>query len=497
MNEELFEKLLKAEFMTFNIKELSKEEIMDKSIFERLLAIEDEIEREKMIIQLEERAKKINCLSNFKNILKAYRKKFNIENKQYKKTEQLKHNEVAEILLKENSIAIYNNDLYIYIDGMYKDDKKYIERKIIEKTPEANSHFRDEVYKYLQLKNNIYVSLDKENGVINFKNGLFNIKEKKLYKHTPEIFSINQLNVNLNKNAKKIQAVEDFLDKISSYKQERKKTLLEMIGYCMTTSVKLQKAFILYGETARNGKSTLITIITALIGKENTGNISLYDINNNRFAVAGIKGKLLNAGAEMTEEYLKDISRLKMCITGDNIEIEEKFKQRETISPYAKFIFNANTLPAVADKTNGFYRRLQIIPLEKSFTDEESKNFDINELLNQNALEYLAKIALDAYISMNGQFSNHIESDLEVNKYMVSANSILSFVNDKEYISSLINDINGPPFAKKVYEKYEKYCADNKWKPIGKNNFYKEIEKSEIIKVKEWNHQKIYIFKNI
>lgn len=478
-----------SEIIPFDIKTLSKEEIADKNIFNYLLTIEDEFERQKIIAEIEERAKEINCSYIFKNLLKIYKQKI----KQFNKAEPLQHNEVAEMLLKENSFAIYENNLYIYVNGVYIMDKKSIERKIISLAPNASSHFRDEIYKYLELKDNINMTLDKESEIINFKNGLYNIKDKKLYEHTSDFFSINQIKTKFNEKAKAVKEVDDFLNKISTYNQKRKQTILEMIGYCMTTSIKFQKAFILYGETARNGKSTLITVITKLIGIENIGNVSFQDMNNNRFAGFGIKGKILNVGSEMTEEYLKDVSIFKMWISGDNLEVERKFKDRQTIYPYAKFIFNANTLPRVADKTNAFYRRLHIIPFETVFTDEDSKQFDINKILTDEALEYLARISLEAYISMNGIFSNYEESNKEVIKYKVGSNSVLSFVNDKEYIEALYKNEKISP-ATNVYKCYKTYCSENKLNPIGRNKFYEEIEKSKLITVKSINHQKNYIF---
>lgn len=494
MNEELFNLLQEADFMPFDIKYLSKEEIIDKEIFDCIFAIEDEFYREKIIMQLEEKARKENCIQNVKNILKQYRKKFNSENKQLLKKEQLKHNEVAEMLLKENSIHIFDNDLYIYINGVYTEDKKCIERKIIQIVPDANSKFRNEVYLNLLLEAESNM-IDKESGIINFKNGLFNVKEKKLEEHRAEFFSINQISVNYNENAKKVEAVEKFLDKISTYNRLRKKTILEMIGYCMTTSVKQQKAFILYGEQASNGKSTLCNIIIALIGRKNIANVSFKDMNKHKFASCGVKGKLLNIGAEMTEDYLEDVSNIKMFITGDYLEIEEKHKAKQSISPYAKFIFNANTLPCVADKTNGFYRRLQIIPLETSFTDEEAKKFDINEILAEEALEYLAKISLDAYLAMNDKFSNYEESEREVNKYKMASNSVLGFVGDKENLNSFYD--NKLHMGNKVYRCYKDYCEDNQLKSIGLQKFYREIEKSGTVIEKKLNNQKAYIFRNI
>lgn len=72
---------------------------------------------------------------------------------------------------------------------------------------------------------------------------------------------MNQININLNIDPIKISAVDNFLDRITCGNNERKNAILEMIGYSMTSSVKMQKAFVLYGKTAGNGKSTLLEII--------------------------------------------------------------------------------------------------------------------------------------------------------------------------------------------------------------------------------------------
>lgn len=486
MNEELFRELEEAEYMPFDIETLSKDELIDKMVFDYLLTIDDKFKREKVILKLEERAKKEKCLSSFKTLLKEYIKKESIV------TEKLKHNDVAKKLLKENSIVLYQDTLYIYVNGVYTDDTRVFERKIIDIIPDANSFFRKEVCKNLVLEAKTAM-IDKESGILNFKNGLYSIEDKKLYPHTPSFFSINQINTNFNENAKTVQAVDTFLDKISTNKPKRRQSILEMIGYCMTPSVKLQKAFVLYGETARNGKSTLANLITELIGRGNTSNISFKEINTNRFAASKIKGKLLNIGSEMNDDYIGDVSILKMLITGDYLEVEEKFKAKETLSPYAKFIFNANVLPHVADKTNGFYRRLQIIPLETSFTEEDSKKFNFKELISEKALEYLAKISVEAYLSMGEYFSNEEESAKEVNKYKRASNSVLSFATNKEAIYSLCSKIKTHK-AVDVYEKYKDYCQENQFKSVGRSKFYEEIEKSKILRVGERNHQKTYTF---
>lgn len=496
MNEELEQKLLE-ENPPYNLNELNEESIFDDNIFNWLITIKSVGEKQKQKRKLIKKATELGVKTDFCEFLKQCERKFAKEEKQQIKQNMLmkqSHNEIGDKLLQDNNMYIFENDICIYENGVYKKNEKDIERKVIELVPDSTIHFRNEVYQYLLLKAE-EKEFDRENGIINFKNGLFSVKERKMYNHSPKYFSTNQINTNFNLTAPKVQAVDDILDKLSCGKYERKQTILEMIGYSMTTSIKLQKAFILYGNKARNGKSTLIDIIVHLLGDDNVGTVSFKDMNQNRFAGSGIKNKLLNSGSEMTDEYIEDVEIFKKYVTGDYLEIEEKFKPRQKIRPYAKFIFSANELPRVADKTDGFYRRLQIIPLEYSFTDKDRKSFDFNKLISKEALEYLAKISLEAYLNMGENFSNHEENEIEIAKYKVGANSILTFINDEEYITSLIEKTSTSRFANEIYNLYKQYCADNQYRAIGRNKFYKEIEKSELISaIGKSNNQKTYIF---
>lgn len=476
------------------IEKLNEETIFDDNIFYWLIAIESIGERQKQKRELIKKADELGVKKDFSEFLKQCEKDFKKENKQKSILSKQSHNEIGDTLLQNNNMYIFENDICIYENGVYKKNEKDISKKVIELVPDSTIRFRNEVYQYLLLKAE-EKQFDRENGIINFKNGLFSIKERKIYNHSPKYFSTNQINTNLNLKAEKVQAIDDVLDKISCGLYERKQTILEMIGYSMTTSVKLQKAFILYGNKARNGKSTLIDIIVHLLGDDNVGTTSFKDMNQNKFAGAGIKNKLLNSGSEMTDEYIEDVEIFKKYVTGDYLEIEEKFKPRQKIRPYAKFIFSANELPRVADKTDGFYRRLQIIPLEYSFTDKDRKNFDFNKLISKEALEYLAKISLEAYLNIGDNFSNYKENEIEIAKYKIGANSILTFINDEEYIYSIINKTSKLRNASEIYYLYRQYCTENQYKAVGMKKFYKEIEKSGLIEyVGDCNHQKTYTF---
>lgn len=481
--------------MEEEFENLTKEEILNREVIETIFMIPDVGMRERMLVKLETRARKLKIAPNFRRLYKeiydenkSKQKEITISSKN-----KVTHDEVAKILLENNNLAVFENEVCIYENGVYKRNEEALYRKIIEILPTANTYFRKEVYNYLLLiVPKKYIN--KESGIINFKNGLFNINTKEFKEHTPEFFSINQLNVDLNLTVEPVEAIDNVLNKLSCNIQKRKQAILEMIGYSMTTSVKLQKAFVLYGKTAGNGKSTLINIISEMMGKSNIGYVTLDDLSNNKFASSGIKGKLLDVGSEMTKEYLKDVSAFKQWITGDELEVEEKFKAKQTINPYAKFIFNANELPKVADKTNGFYRRLHIIPFEAKFTKEDNRNFEFSELITPQALEYLTKISLEAYINMKLDFSNYEESNSEIEQYKIENNNVLTFLNDMEYMKTFLSSGNCIKRKTEVYAAYKDYCKENEFKAMGKKSFYSEISKSKLLEESIYNGYGIYKF---
>ena len=195
MNNLLLSKLKEANFIPFEIENLSMEDLLNENTFDYLLTIDNETKRLDIINKLKMRAKKLECLPKLQ-------KKLAFLDINTDKSEKLSHNEVADKLLDENNIVIYDNRLYIYENGVYTEDKKIVEKKIINIIPKASSFFRNEVYKNLELKatNKIF---DKESEIINFKNGLYNLKSKQLYAHTPEFFSMNQVDVNYIANPQK------------------------------------------------------------------------------------------------------------------------------------------------------------------------------------------------------------------------------------------------------------------------------------------------------
>lgn len=429
-------------------------------------------------------------------LYKVFKNELEIEHIEYQETKQekkLTHDVIAKRLLEENKIRVYENTLYIYDNGVYKRNEKNLQRKIIEIYSKATIKMQKEVIAYL-LTIAPEVEL-KSNNIINFKNKLFDLETNQIIEHSPNYFTINQINAYANKKVRRVPSVDNFLDRITCNNVERKKTILEMIGYSMTSSIEHQKAFVLYGKTAGNGKSTLLEIIEKLIGKENISHVTLQDFVGNRFSISEVKGKLVNIVSEMTKEFLKDSSVFKQMVTGDTITVEEKFKDRYTIKPYAKHIFTANELPKVADTSNGYFRRLFIIPFEAVFTEEEKRKFNFNELIAQEAIDYLAAISLNEYVKVRktNRFSNEKESSNIIETYKLDSNTVLAYLYDKDRISSLLR--NGRVKRRnEVFPDYVNYCKECGYIHKGRNKFYEEVEATGLVEKGVYNGYQTYIF---
>ena len=430
------------------------------------------------------------------NYYKVFKNELEIEQIEYqeiKESDKPSHDIIARRLLQENEIRVFEDTLYIYEDGVYRRNEKSINRKIIEIYPKATTRMQKEVKSYLMTMAP-EVQLKYEN-LINFKNGLYDLNNNTLMPHSPYYFTINQINANINWDPERIGAVDRFLDKISCGNIGRKKAILQMIGYSMTSSVEMQKAFVLYGKTAGNGKSTLLEIIERMIGSENVSHVTLQDFVSNRFSVSEIKGKLVNMVSEMTKEFLKDSSVFKQIVTGDTTTVEEKFKDRHTIKPYAKHIFTANELPKVADTSNGYFRRLFIIPFEAVLTDLEKINFNFKELITEQALNYLAAIALQEYIIARREhaFINEEESKNIIETYKMDSNTVIAYLYDKDRMRCLLRS-GRVRKRNEVFADYINYCKDSGYIHKGRNKFYEEVEATGLVQKGVYNGYDTYIF---
>src|SRR5690606_7857354 len=79
---------------------------------------------------------------------------------------------------------------------------------------------------------------------------------------------------------------------------------------------------------------------------------------------------------------LVDDATIKALIAGDTMQVRQIRQEPFELHPTAKLWWAMNELPAVADTSEGFWRRMRVVPFNRSFTEDE-RILDLKEKLDQ------------------------------------------------------------------------------------------------------------------
>lgn len=377
----------------------------------------------------------------------------------------------ATFLKNNNHIIKINGQLHVYRDGIYEPGSEAIEKEMIKHIPSLNRAKRQEVISYLELlvKDETNISNAR---YIAFKNGVFNIETSELNDFSPEYIITNKIQANYNADAYH-ELTDKTLNKLACNDEDIRALLEEVIGYCFYRRNELRKAFILTGGK-RNGKSTFLDLINCLLGKSNISNLDLKELGD-RFKTAELFGKLANVGDDIGDEFIPNPAVFKKLVSGNPVNVERKGTNPFDFSNYAKFLFSANNIPRIKDKSGAVIDRLIIIPFDAVFSQDDP-DFDPYikyKLLNDEAMEYLVQIGIKGLgrILTNRAFTKSEKIERSIKEYEESNNPTLLFFNE---ITE--DDIINEP-SKDVYKKYQEFCFANGFNPISNIEFSRQTNK--------------------
>lgn len=376
---------------------------------------------------------------------------------------------IAHKIISDNTLIFSGGSFFSYKNGVYKAvaTEELKKQVIIFIGDSITRHKINEIIEFIQ--SFAYVPADEINSsdLINLKDGLFDFNNKSLTDHTPAIKSTTQINACYSPNATCILWLKS-LNEIFLGDAESISLLQEFFGLCLTKITKFDKALILVGDGA-NGKSVVVYILGKLLGKDNYSAIPIEKLNNTHY-LAGLFGKLANISIETPTNIEIYDSVFKAIVTGDEIQADHKFGKPFKFSPFCKLVIALNTLPRVADKTDGYFRRLLILRFPRQFSEKEQDKalkFKLEEELDGIlfwALEGLKRLLV------RGDFIRPKTMEEEILEYRIMNNSVLSFVQEECLISP------EQEISKSVlYGAYQQWCGFNGLRPVSKKKVSQEI----------------------
>lgn len=398
----------------------------------------------------------------------------------------------ATFLKNNQHIIKINNQLHLYRNGIYISGESEIENAMIQHIPQLNRAKRTEVLAYLNIliRDN---TQPEDANLIAFENGLYNILDDSFIPFTPEHIITNKIMWKYNPDAYS-KVADDTLNRLSCNDPQVRALLEEAIGYCFYRRNELGRAFILIGDKS-NGKSTFLSMVQNLLGEQNIASLDLKELGD-RFKTAELFGKLANIGDDIGDEFIANASIFRKLVTGDRVSAERKGRDPFEFNNYSKFLFSANNIPRIKDKTGAVQRRLVIIPFDATFS-ADSPDFDPYikyKLKSAECMEYLIRLGLDGLkrVMTNRKFTVSTRVQKEMDEYEENNNPILGFFRECEDEDFQIE--NEP--TNKVYKRYQEYCLANSLQPMSNIEFSKQVNRILHFKVvdKTMKNKKYRIF---
>ncbi|MDN3436502.1 phage/plasmid primase, P4 family [Planococcus sp. APC 3900] len=300
--------------------------------------------------------------------------------------------------------------------------------------------WENEYFTAVKREMHIIESLNPHPQFINLRNGMLDLNSLKLRKHSSRYYSTIQLNIEYDPEAKCPQ-FRAFLHEIFEKDRELIKLIQEVMGYCFLQEIKLQNAFIFLG-SGSNGKSVLADVIRHLIGPENVSSVSLSGLNS-KFGMQDLPGKLVNISTENELDKKFNTQNFKALTGDDAVNVEKKYQDSYNTKLFAKIIILLNRMIESNDHSEGYYRRLVIIPFNKSYravgigetripgVDYMDKNLKEKLLQELDGILNFALIGLHRLIKNDFNMTRSKASEKALYDYKVKQNPVIEFLSQK------------------------------------------------------------------
>lgn len=397
---------------------------------------------------------------------------------------------LADELMTEFSFIYAGEQMYIYIDGVYRPIGNDFIMKICRERlkDEARISHVNEVIAHIRDMNRVGSELLNPNkDLINLNNGMFDWQTGELIDHDKGCLSTIRIPVSYNARSQ-INAIGDFFKAVVD--PECLDLVAEMFGYCTIPDTSFHKAFMLTG-SGSNGKSTLLSLMECFIGTDNTAKVPLQEICDNRFKRAEIYGKLVNIFADLDDKGLQSTSYFKTIVSGDAIDAERKNRDPFFFRPYSRLLYSANEIPKSPDRSFAYYRRWCIIPFSNTFTPgvNEDKNI-IEKITPEHELSGLLNFAINGLKRLHNQqvFTEPEPVKQALSEYMKANDTVEAFISDccdlgLEYSIE----------RQKFYNAYSQYCTKEDYESVTRNLFYNKVRGKPGIREHRTPEERLFI----
>jgi putative DNA primase/helicase len=304
--------------------------------------------------------------------------------------------------------------------------------------------------------------------LINLKNGMFNPSTRKLAPHSHIYMSTRQLPVVYEPSARSPQSiVRSFLDRIMTL--ENSAILCEFLGSALLPELRHKKFLIIQG-APDCGKSKLARLIQYVFGFDNTSNMSLQRLTQDRLAAYRLQKSLINIYPDLTADEFYGPA-MKVFTGGDSIYVRgpQQFGHDRVLKTL--YIFCCNEIPRAKYFDEALKQRVLILPCRESIPEHERDPDILAKLTTQESLSTMFSFILDGhdYFTRHG-FSDSRTSQQALQDYSEYTDDVLAFIKACQ---------RGPRWSSthtELYSAYAQWCVTGGFKPLPRHDFFRRFD---------------------
>jgi putative DNA primase/helicase len=297
------------------------------------------------------------------------------------------------------------------------------------------------------------------------ENGVLELKTGQLLPHSPDYGFTWQLPRPYSAVTASWGNIDKFLDTFTNNNQQLKDIAIAFCAAVLTGRADLQKFLYLFGSGA-NGKGAFMSLLSMLVGKENTHSTTITELNESRFESANLMNKRL---VLMTDEDKRvgGLSVFKSATGQDPIRYERKGKDATNFVFKGMFVIAANSPTFVGDSSFAIKRRKLDFPCLARVAECDRRDLTPEFEADLTAFTTHLLSISDEWVTNTIRGAGSVEAVKKLNWEMtVREDSIAAFFSDR-----LVIDPDGSIGCGNLYKSYQGYCEESGLKRKSINNF--------------------------
>ena len=290
---------------------------------------------------------------------------------------------------------------------------------------------------------------------------------------------------------------EKALSEMMDNRQQLVEFVQRAIGYSLSGEISEHCFFIMYGSGA-NGKTVLQNTIKTLLGdyaKHSQFAAFTQRYNNSQTNdLARLHSARIVIASEGSDSKKFDEEQLKQITGADNVTARFLYHESFTFTPKFKLWLAVNSLPKVDDVSEGFWRRVRIIPFERLFEGED-RDPNLEEKLKKE-LPGILNWALRGFQTWKQYGLNPPSAVVNATKeYQTESDDVAQFLEDQtlrddnsrirtnDLYSAFCNwherEYSGKPMTQNRFSRRVGKCISRKPEKIGSYKWFVGIQLKE------------------